>query len=115
MPTETPNSPLSDKTEDVNYYTRIEGDEAGPFSRPRVTRMFRDGTLAEHDQIRSGERGEWMPIEVHPVFTAIRTATARPDTLPQTDAQYNAAGTASAPPGRNRDRRSGGSIRVVSR
>jgi len=86
------------QTEDVNYYARIDGHEEGPLSYPRVTSMLRDGTLSNRDQIRSGERGDWLPIEEHPAFTVLTTAADDPDTLPQIDAQHGTANTDSHAP-----------------
>ena len=76
------------QTEDVNFYARIEGQEKGPLSHARVTSMLRDGRLANHDQIRSGERGDWIPIEEHPAFAVTASEAEDPGTRIETTAEH---------------------------
>ena len=84
------------QTEDVNFYTRIDGQEQGPLSHTRVTSMLHDGRLTNQDQIRSGERGDWVPIEEHPAFAATALAAGDAGTGTDSTAEYTSDDTESS-------------------
>ena len=50
----------SDGEQNVHWYYKIGGKEAGPAIISRLRQMAREGTLTEEDLVRKGMTGEWV-------------------------------------------------------
>jgi hypothetical protein len=46
--------------QNVHWYYKIEGKEAGPAIISRLRQMAREGTLTSDDLVRKGMTGEWV-------------------------------------------------------
>ena len=60
---------------DVEWFCRISGEVAGPFSAQQLKELAQRGRLAREDQVRHGIDGSWTPANrVKGLFPSVRAA-----------------------------------------
>jgi hypothetical protein len=68
--------PGSGSEQNVHWYYKIDGKEAGPAIISRLRQMAREGTLTSEDLVRKGMAGEWVRAgTVSEIHARARTVT----------------------------------------
>jgi hypothetical protein len=74
----------SDSEQNVHWYYRIGGKEAGPAIISRLRQMAREGILTEEDLVRKGMTGEWVSAgTVSEIHARARTVAVDVPTEPE--------------------------------
>ncbi|MEE8450883.1 MAG: DUF4339 domain-containing protein [Thermoguttaceae bacterium] len=64
----------------VEWFCRISGEVAGPFSPHQLKELVQEGRLAPQDQVRQGTDGSWAAADrVKGLFSSARAVRSEPD------------------------------------